>query len=143
MDDIIGKYLRPDSEIAVVGASINPEKYGHKVFKFLKDRLFSVFPVNPKYSEILGVKAFSAVRDLPVNADICDIVVPPNVGIEIAKSIKDLSYKPLIWLQPGAESDEIISFCNENGLPVVYGRCIMQETLRLQNKRSRNEFRMT
>ncbi len=143
MDEIINKYLQLDSTIAVIGATINPEKYGHKVFKFLKDRKFEVFPVNPKYSEILGVKTFPTVRYLPVRVNICDFVVRPSVGIEIVKSIKDLSYKPLIWLQPGAESDEIISFCNENGLPVVYGRCIMQETLRLQSKRSRNEFGMT
>ncbi len=133
MDELIKNYLHSDSKVAVVGASIDSEKYGHKVFKFLLDRSFEVLPVNPKYDEILGVKVYPVVESLPVDADVVDIVVPPAVGMKIVEQISNLNYKPLIWLQPGAESEEIINFCSANNLPVVYGRCIMQEVLRMQN----------
>ncbi|MHA1836040.1 MAG: CoA-binding protein, partial [Candidatus Odinarchaeia archaeon] len=56
------------------------------------------------------------------------VVVPPSIGIEIVKEAKKLGIKK-IWLQPGAESDEIISYCKKNNMDVVYGQCIMIEAV--------------
>ena len=35
-----------------------------------------------------------------------------------------------VWLQPGAESEEAIRFCQEKGIQVLYGVCVMAESWR-------------
>ncbi|MGE5849395.1 MAG: CoA-binding protein, partial [Candidatus Methylomirabilota bacterium] len=58
--------FRPKS-VAVVGASNAPEKYGYIILKNILDAGFagSVYPVNPKATEILGRPCTKGVADLP------------------------------------------------------------------------------
>ncbi len=58
--------------------------------------------------------------------DVVDLVVPPKVTEEVVKQCVALGVTR-IWLQPGAESEEAIRFCRENGIRVLYGVCVMAE----------------
>ena len=112
---------------AVVGASRNPEKFGHQIYKTLKEAGYKVYAVNPKAEEILGDKCYPSVSALPEKPDVVDIVVPPNVALEVVKECKALGINR-IWLQPGSESPEIIDFCARNGLKCVHSVCVMIES---------------
>lgn len=125
-ENLIKEFLNKNNVIAIVGASRNPEKYGYKVYKDLKEAGYKVYPVNPNASEILGDKCYPNLESLPVKPDVVNIVVPPNITEKIVKECKKLSIKK-VWMQPGSESEEAINFCNENGIDVVYGVCIMIE----------------
>ncbi|MEM2083042.1 MAG: CoA-binding protein [Nitrososphaerota archaeon] len=125
-ENFIKEFLNKNNVIAIVGVSRDPEKYGYKVYKDLKEAGYKVYPVNPNASEILGDKCYPNLESLPIKPDVVNIVVPPNITEKIVKECKKLNIKK-VWMQPGAESEEVIKFCNENGIDVVYGVCIMIE----------------
>ena len=56
--------------VAVIGASRDPEKVGHSVFKnLLQNKFLKVFPVNPNASEILGRKCYGGLVEIPYFID--------------------------------------------------------------------------
>jgi len=114
---------------AVVGASRDPKKYGYQVYKDLKEAGYKVYPVNPNADEILGDRCYPDLGDLPTKPDVVDVVVPPKVTEEIVKTCKRLGITK-VWMQPGSESETAVKFCDENGIDVVYGDCVMVERRR-------------
>ena len=73
--------IRPKS-IAVIGASRHPDKIGYQVLKNVLDAGFpknKVFPINPKADQILGLKCYSSVKNVPGDIDLAVIVVPAKI----------------------------------------------------------------
>lgn len=113
--------------IAVVGASNNSEKYGNHIVRHLVEEGHTVFPVNPKEKTILNLPCYRKVGDIETTVDIVDIVVPPEVTIKVLRYLKTLG-RVNVWIQPGAESDEVIAYLeeysNQFGI-ITYNQCIM------------------
>jgi len=82
----IHKMLNPRS-IAIVGATPRLQYGGRFLAAALKsqDRV-RVYPVNPNYDEIQGVKSYPSVADLPEGPDLVGIVVPHHQVLEILKA---------------------------------------------------------
>lgn len=110
---------------AVVGATDNCEKFGYKIFKFMLEKGYNVYPVNPGVAEVLGHKCYPTLDSLPVKPDAVDFVVPPRVGVNIVRQCADLGIKN-VWLQPGADAQEVVDLAQELGLMVVKA-CILVE----------------
>ena len=123
-DNLIQKFLDKKNVFAVVGASREPEKYGHQVYKDLKTAGYEVYPVNPKTEEILGDKCYTDIKELPRKPNVVDFVVPPEVVERILETCLKLGIM-WVWLQPGSESERAIKFCEDNGIQVVHGVCVM------------------
>ena len=123
MQELIKEFMG-QKRFAVVGATDNPEKYGNRIVKNLRDRGYEVYPVNPKLGEVEGLRCWDSIADIPVKVDVVDFVVPPSATEEILKQCKELGLDR-IWLQPGSESETAISFCQANNLKVVHGVCVM------------------
>ena len=71
-------FLNPDS-IAIIGASAKPEKRGYQaISRLLKDgfKQSGIYPINPKASEILGVKAYPSVLDVDAPIDLALVCTP-------------------------------------------------------------------
>ncbi|RJS80529.1 CoA-binding protein [Candidatus Bathyarchaeota archaeon] len=127
MDEkLILEFLNKKNVFAVIGASRDPKKYGHQVYKDLRKAGYKVYPVNPNADEILGDKCYPSLESLPEKPDVVDIVVPPKITEQIVKTCKKLGIR-MIWMQPGSESEAAIRFCEENGMDVVHGVCVMVE----------------
>ena len=127
MDEkLILEFLNKKNVFAVIGASRDPKKYGHQVYKDLRKAGYKVYPVNPNADEILGDKCYPSLESLPEKPDVVDIVVPPKITEQIVKTCKKLGIRK-IWMQPGSESEAAIRFCEENGMDVVHGVCVMVE----------------
>lgn len=127
MDEkLITEFLDKKNVFAVVGASRNPKKYGHQVYKDLRNAGYRVYPVNPKTNEILDDKCYPSLEHLPVKPDVADLVVPPKVTEQVVKTCKRLGIKK-VWMQPGSESETAINFCKENNMNVIHGVCVMIE----------------
>jgi len=124
--ELINKFLDKTNVFAVVGASRDPEKYGHQVYKDLKRAEYKVYPVNPNAKEVLGDKCYPDLKDLPTKPDVVDVVVPPKITEKIVRTCKMLGITK-VWMQPGSESETAIKFCDENGIDVVHGVCVMIE----------------
>ncbi|WP_297092380.1 CoA-binding protein [Thermococcus sp.] len=119
--------VRDFRKIALVGASPNPSKYGNIILKDLVGKGYEVLPVNPKHEEIEGLRCYRSVRELPGDVDVIVFVVPPAVGLGIAREAVEAGFKRL-WFQPGAESDDIARFLDEKGVEYSFGKCIIAET---------------
>ena len=124
--ELIKAFLNKRNIFAVVGASRDPKKYGYQVYKDLKNAGYEVYAVNPNAEEILGDKCYPNLENLPAKAGVVDIVVPPKVTEDVVKTCKELGITR-VWMQPGSESEKAIKFCEENGIDVVYGVCVMIE----------------
>lgn len=129
-EDLIKQFLNKKNIFAVVGASKDPEKYGHRVYKDLREAGYEVYPVNPSAEEILGDKCYPGLEKLPKKPDVVDVVVPPKVTEEIVKTCKRLGVTK-VWMQPGSESETAIRFCDDNGIDVVHSVCVMVERRRI------------
>lgn len=77
--------------VAVVGASADRRKFGYMTLESLLRGGYEgeIFPINPKGGEILGVKAYTSIPDIPGKLDIAVIVVPaklvPGALVEAAE----------------------------------------------------------
>jgi predicted CoA-binding protein len=113
--------------IAVVGMSKNEGKPAHFVPKYLIEHGYNVIPVNPTITEVLGRKSYPSIADIPEDVDVVDVFrrsedVPPVVNDAInKKGIK------VIWMQSGIYNEEAERKAKENGIDVVFNRCMMVE----------------
>ena len=85
-EETIIRFLDRKNIFVVVGASRNPEKYGHQVYKDLKGAGYKVYPVNTNADEILGDKCYPSLEKLPVIPDVVDAVVPPEITEQTVKT---------------------------------------------------------
>ena len=74
---MLDTFFRPQS-VAIVGASRDPEKLGYAVLVNLKEGGYKgrLYPVNPKADEILGLKAYPSVLEIPDPVDLAVVVIP-------------------------------------------------------------------
>ena len=122
--NLIKDFLRKQHIFAVIGVSRNPAKYGHQVYKDLKEAGYVVYPVNPNIDEVLGDPCYHSLSELPEKPDVVDTVVPPKVTEKIVEECKELGIER-VWMQPGSESKRAIRFCEENNIKVVHDVCVM------------------
>jgi acetyl-CoA synthetase (ADP-forming) len=92
--DINWQYIFDPKTVAVIGASNNPGSWGHGIMKhLLRPARRKIYPVNPNAAEIMGVKAYASVIDIPETVELAVIVVAaprvPKVSREcVQKGIK-------------------------------------------------------
>lgn len=121
--DTKGKSLR----IALVGATNDKTKYGNIIYRDLKSKGIPVFGINPKATTIEGDKAYHSIEELGFEPDIINFVVPPKIGLAMVKELVEKNYN-YFWFQPGAESEEIISFLEEKNKDYLAYACVMVKT---------------
>lgn len=107
----------------VVGASQNPERYGHSIYKKLKERGYRVYPVSPNYDNINGDKCYKSISDLPEMPEVINMVVSPKHGMDVIDEAAKLNIRN-IWLQPGTYNDELLDKIKENDLTAVQA-CVL------------------
>ena len=94
--------------VAVIGASSNRQKFGNRAVRAFLQQGFTVIPINPHETEVEGLKAYASVLDVPGPVDMASLYVPPEIGEQL---IGEIARKGIgeVWLNPGAESDELIA----------------------------------
>lgn len=113
MTSIKDKYLK--FRYAVVGVSLDPQKYGNRIFKDLLANGFKAEGINPKGGELYSHHIYTNLSELPFVPDIVITVVPPLITLEIIKQCKNLKIKE-VWMQPGSDSEEAIKLARELGI---------------------------
>jgi predicted CoA-binding protein len=105
--------------VAVIGASSNPRKFGNRAVRAFRRQGYTVIPINPNEAEVEGLKTYPSVLDVPERIDMATFYVPPEIG---EKVMAEVARKQIVevWLNPGAESDELISLARSlNVEPIV------------------------
>ncbi len=124
---VLDGLFRPRS-IAVIGASATPGKLGYTVLKnILADGYRgSVYPVNPNDPEILGLKAYRSVLDIPAEVDAAVIVVPAKLCAQVAEECGRKLVKGLIVITAGFSEvgrrdleDELVAVARRYGTRVL------------------------
>lgn len=127
--DSIGDFFA-QRRIAVVGATDRRDKWGYKIWRYLRDRGHDVVAVNPSVKSIESTPVFARLEDIPrpdggPPVDAVDLVVNPRVGIDVARACVALGVKR-IWAQPGAESPEIAELCRAEGIEYIEDCVLVQ-----------------
>ncbi len=94
--------------VAVIGASNDKSKFGNRAVRAFHQQGYTVVPINPHETEVEGLKASASVLDVPGPIDMASFYVPPDIGEQV---IADVGRKGIaeVWLNPGADSDELIA----------------------------------
>ena len=127
-------FFKPRS-IAVVGASRDPEKVGHRIFKNLIDSGFKgkLYPINPNTTDLLGHKCLKSVLEPPTEVDLAVIAVPAKIVPAIAeecgrKGVKGIVVVSAGFGETGREGTqlerELVSICRRYDMRMQGPNCL-------------------
>lgn len=119
MDDKIEKFLAAPA-FAVVGASDDPFKFGHKCYRCYLNHGLKAYPVNPNVDLVLGNKTFKDLDSLPEKVESVSVITQPYVTEKVVDDAIAAGVKH-IWMQPGAESELAVEKAEKAGLNVIHG----------------------
>ena len=118
--------------IAVVGVSKNEEKPSHQVPKYLIEHGYNVIPVNPTLTEVVGRRSYPSIADIQERIDIVDIFrKSEDISAVVDDVLKKKDGIKVLWMQLGIYNEDAERKAKENGIDVVYDRCMMEEHKRL------------
>ena len=132
VDDMAGlrRILRDNRVIAVVGLSPNWNRPSFFAAKYLLEHGYTVIPVNPGATEILGRKCYPDLASIPQQVDLVDVFRKPADVMPIAEEAMRIGAKCL-WLQLGVINRAAADKAAAAGLDVVMDRCVKIEYARL------------
>ena len=104
--------------VAVVGASSDRSKFGNKALRAFAAEGYRVIPVNPNETAVEGMRAYASVLDVPEPIDMATVYVQPEVGLRLLAEFEKKQISE-IWINPGAESDELLAEARRRKLNVI------------------------
>jgi uncharacterized protein len=128
--DALRRILATRRTVAVVGLSADWFRPSFFAAKYLQHHGYRIVPVNPKYPEILGERAYASLRDIPFPVDVVDVFrraddVPPIARDAVAIGAK------VLWQQLGVANAEADRLARDAGMDSVMDRCMKIEHARL------------
>lgn len=131
MQTNITEILQKASTVAIIGCSANKYRTSYHIADYLKENGLRIIPINPNYEEILGLKCYDSILDLPddTKIDIVDIFRDSQHTADMVREILEWSektgQKPVIWTQLSVSSDEAKSMAEDAGFAYIENQCIM------------------
>ena len=124
----LGSILEEVQTIAIVGASSNKERDSYKVMKYLLEKGYKIFPVNPKESGnmILGQYCFDDLESINKPVDMVDVFRATEAVMGIAEQSISIRAK-VLWTQENIIHEEAAKLAENAGLKVVMDRCPKKE----------------
>jgi len=104
--------------VAVVGASSDRRKFGNKALRAFQEEGHRVVPINPNESEVEGMRTYASVLDVAEPIDMATVYVQPEIGLQLLPEFEQKGI-PEIWINPGAESDELLTEARRRKLKVI------------------------
>lgn len=104
--------------VAIIGASSHREKFGNKALRAFERQGYTVLAINPNEAEVEGHKTFASVLDVPGKIDMATVYVPASVGVSVMDQLVQKGIDE-VWLNPGADDDEVVDRARELGLKVI------------------------
>ena len=107
--------------VAVIGASNDRRKFGNKAVRAFLRSGYNVIPVNPRLAEagemVEGCETYATVLDIPHDIDLATLYVSPEIGRILIATIAKKKI-PELWVNPGAESTDLVKEANARGIIV-------------------------
>ena len=107
------KEIMEQKRFAILGNTLDPEKYACKIKNAMLDAGYTVYAVG---------KELASLNDIEDEIDIIDLCIHPVKGLKLLQENK----KPFkcIVIQPGADSPELLQWLDENKIPYIRG-CLL------------------
>ena len=126
MDEMAMQILRDFRRVAVVGVSDRPERDSYRVAAYLQQAGYTVIPVNPNLTTVLGQPCWPSLEAVPGLIEVVDVfrrseLVPPVVDAAIRIRAR------AIWMQDGVEHAAAAARARAAGLLVVMDRCMKRD----------------
>jgi uncharacterized protein len=119
----IEAFLR-EPAMAVVGVSRSGKGFGNAAARELRHKGYRIYPVNPHADVVAGERCYRSFADLPESVRAVLVVVPPDEALCVVREASRAGIRR-VWLQQGAEAPFVTLACEELGLDVVAGECIL------------------
>ena len=118
--------LKEKKSFAIVGASNEMMKYGYELVCVFKDYGYKIFPINPKYDTIEGIKCYPSLKELPDKfEDKPEVVISalaPKNTINVVPVVKEIGIET-IWFPPNCFDESAIKKAEELQLNYVSNVC--------------------
>jgi predicted CoA-binding protein len=132
-----GEFKNPDAEercallkrvrtIAVVGLSPNPARPSYGVSQAMQGFGYAIVPVHPSARDVLGAKAYTRLRDIPVSVDLVNVFRRAEYIDAVVDDCLALGLKN-IWIQEGIVNEPAAMRAVMGGMMVVMDRCIYSD----------------
>lgn len=118
--------------VAVIGASRTPGKLGYEILKNIIDANYSgkLYPVNPKADEILGLKAYKSVTEIPEPVDLAVIVIPARFVPDTVRECGKKGIRGIVVISGGFGEvgnkeleDDLVKAVKEYGIRMIGPNC--------------------
>jgi predicted CoA-binding protein len=110
--------------VAVVGASSDRRKFGNKALRAYVAEGYTVFAINPNEEAVEGLQTYASVLDVPGPIDMATVYVQPDVAERLLREFEQKQI-PEIWINPGAESDQLMAEAAQRKLNIIYACSIV------------------
>ncbi|MDO8741597.1 MAG: CoA-binding protein [Candidatus Roizmanbacteria bacterium] len=118
--------------IAIVGLSDEPDRPSYEVGKYLLEKGFKIFPVNPYIDNFLGIKSYKTISDIKEKIDVVDIFRKSESVEPIVDEAIKIGAKA-IWMQEGIVNEKAAIKARSAGLIVVMNMCMMKEQAKISS----------
>jgi predicted CoA-binding protein len=125
-DDLIHGILKSVKSIALVGFSNNEARPSYFVTKYLIERDYTLYPINPALAGqvFFGAKVYASLSDIPAPIDMVDIFRNSEAAGPITDEALALDPLPkVLWMQLSVRNDEAAAKAEAKGLTVIMNRC--------------------
>jgi len=131
---VLDHFFSPAS-VAVIGASRTPGKVGHDLLKNMAGMGFGgqIYPVNPSADEVLGLKCYASLADIPGPVDLAVVVVPPKAVFEAIEACGEKRIDSAIVITAGFKETgtegarlerELIRLSKQYGVRILGPNCV-------------------
>lgn len=131
-DQTIAAVLTGVRRVALLGASDHPQRPSFAVLRFLLERGYQVFPVNPALAgtRLVGQPVYPELTSLPEPIDMVDVFRRPEHLPAIVDDCLSIG-ATVLWTQLGVVHEGALSRARAAGLVVIADRCPAIEWPRL------------
>lgn len=123
------------NSVAVIGAKDDLSSVGATIVNNLKSGGFKgrIYPVNPKRNEVLGLKCYPSISDIPEAVDLAVIVTPAATVPKIVAQCVDAKVKSSIIISAGFKEmgpsgikleEEILAYAHKGRMPIIGPNCL-------------------
>ena len=126
--------FRPKS-VAILGASSNENKIGGRPVRYLKHYAFAgpIYPINPNYAEVQGLKAYKSILDVAGAVDLALIALPAAAVLPAIRDCAEKGVKAVVIFSSGfaeigdegrAVQREMGRIADQAGMRIVGPNCM-------------------
>ncbi len=134
MNSSLTPFFKPQG-VAILGASSKPNKLSYGILENLLKYNYQggIYPVNPNAQEILGVKVYPELAQVPDPVDLAVIVLPVGMTLDTMQACAQRGIKAVIIItggfrEVGGEGAEIerktLAFARKHGMRVIGPNCV-------------------